>query len=182
MHYNQATNVKDDQIILETERLILRHPKESDIEALVALWSDPEVTRYLGGPRDQLALRESFEQSIQSPFPEDYDLWPVVERTSGKVVGHAGLLDKEVEGKTEIELVYVISAECWGKGYATEISEALEGYAFDDLGLDKLIALIEPENKASERVAVKVGMSYKNTVTRPNGQTRKLYFVTSPEG
>lgn len=173
--------MEDEQVILETERLILRHPMESDVQPLVELWSDPEVTRHLGGPRDQLALRESFEQAAQSPFPDEYDLWPVVERKSGKVVGHSGLLDKEVEGKTEIELVYVIAHAAWGKGYATEIAEALEKYAFDELGLDRLIALIEPENKASEHVAMKVGMTYKSTVTRSNGQQRKLYVVMSPE-
>ncbi|HUX22619.1 MAG TPA: GNAT family N-acetyltransferase [Spirochaetia bacterium] len=173
--------MKDEKVILETKRLILRHPLESDIEPLVALWCDPEVTRHLGGPRDQTAIRESLEQAVQSPFPEEYDLWAAVDRKSGKVVGHCGLLDKEIEGKTEIELVYVIAHAFWGKGYATEIAQALESYAFDELGLERLVALIEPENKVSEKVAAKVGMTYKNSVTRPSGQIRKLYVVTSPD-
>lgn len=181
MHYNLPTKVSEEKIILETKRLLLRHPIEADIDPLVALWCDPEVTRHLGGPRDQLALRESLEQASQSPFPEEYDLWATVERKGGKVVGHCGLLDKEVEGKTEIELVYVIAHEYWGKGYATEIAEALKNYAFDELEVDRLIALIEPENKASEKVAIKVGMTYKNMVTRQSGQLRKLYVVSSPD-
>jgi ribosomal-protein-alanine N-acetyltransferase len=181
VHYTSRNDVKDETVILETERLILRHPLESDIEPLVALWCDPEVTRYLGGPRDQTAIRESLEPAVQSPFPEEYDLWAAVDRKSGKVVGHCGLLDKEIEGKTEIELVYVIAHTSWGKGYATEIAQALENYAFNELGLEHLVALIEPENKASEKVASKVGMTFKSTVSRPNGQIRKLYVVASPE-
>jgi len=172
--------VKDKLVILETKRLILRRQKESDVEPLVALWSDPEVTRYLGGPRDQEALRESFEQSGESPFAEDYDLWPVVDKKTGRVIGHSGLLDKEIDEKTEIELVYVIASDHWGKGYATEIALALRDYAFKEMGLDRIVALVEPENKPSERVAVKIGMSYKATITRSKGP-RKLYVLDAPE-
>lgn len=179
--YNRSGHVKDTLVILETERLILRRQKESDVDALVTLWSNPQVTRYLGGPRDQQALRESFVQSALSPFSDDYDLWPVVEKKTGRVIGHSGLLDKEVEGKTEIELVYVISPERWGKGYATEIALALTSYAFESLRVDRVVALVEPENKPSERVAVKIGMTYKSTITRPNGNVRKLYFLDSPD-
>lgn len=168
-------------VILETKRLILRRTTEADVEPLVELWSDPKVTQYFGGPRDQQALRESFEQSAFSPFSDDYDLWPVVEKASGEVIGHSGLLDKEIEGKTEVELVYVIAPAYWGKGYATEIAEGLKEYAFSELGLDRLFALVEPTNKASERVALKIGMTYKNTIARSGAQTRKLYVVESPD-
>ena len=173
--------MKDTLIILETKRLILRRQTESDVDPLVALWSNPQVTRYLGGPRDQQALRESFVQSALSPFSDEYDLWPVVEKESGTVIGHSGLLDKEVEGKTEVELVYVISPDRWGNGYATEIALGLTSYAFESLELDRIIALIEPENKASERVAIKLGMTYKSAITRSNGAVRKLYFLDSPD-
>lgn len=176
-----STSVNEESVILDTERLLLRKPTLSDVDPLVELWSDPEVTRHLGGPRNEEALRESFEQAALSPFAEDYDLWPVVEKQSGKVVGQAGLLDKQVEGHTEIELVYVIAPPHWGKGYATEIASALLRHAFEVLQLDRVIALVEPTNKPSERVAIKIGMTFKNTVARPGGQQRKLYVIDVPE-
>ncbi|MGD2148853.1 MAG: GNAT family N-acetyltransferase [Anaerolineae bacterium] len=65
-----------------------------------------------------------------------------------------------MDGRQEIELIYVLARAVWGKGYATEVGRALVRYAFEERGIDRLIALIEPENVASERVAVKVGMRF----------------------
>ncbi len=97
-------------MVLEAEQSILRHQQASDVESPVDLWSDPEMTRYLGGPRDREWLRSAFEETAQDPLAERYDLWPVVERATGQPVGHRGLLDKEVEGKAEIELIYVLAS------------------------------------------------------------------------
>jgi ribosomal-protein-alanine N-acetyltransferase len=154
--------------ILETERLILRHQQASDVPDLVDLWADPEVTRYLGGPRDRVWLRSVFEETAHDPHAEPYDLWPLIEKESGQLVGHCGLLEKKVEGRPEIELTYVLAPAAWGKGYATEVGRALVRYAFAR-GIERLIALIEPGNAASERVAVKVGMRLDREVVRPGG-------------
>jgi RimJ/RimL family protein N-acetyltransferase len=164
-------------IILETERLILRYQHREDISFLVDLWTDPEVTRHMGGPRDRDWLQTVFEETAQDPSAERYDLWPVIEKKTGAGVGHCGLLEKEVEGRTEIELTYILASTAWGKGYATEIGRALREYAFEELGLDRLIALIEPENIASERIAVKVGMQFENEIVRPGGLVRKVYVI-----
>jgi len=170
-------NVESSLIILETKRLILRYQQASDVVFLVDLWADPEVTRYMGGPRDRDWLRSGFEETAQDPYDERYDLWPVIEKETGQVVGHCGLLDKEVEGRTEIELIYVLASSSWGKGYATEMGQALKRYAFEEMGIGRLIALIEPENTASERVAVKIGMRVEKEVIRPGGEVRKVYAV-----
>jgi RimJ/RimL family protein N-acetyltransferase len=117
------------------------------------------------------------EKTAEEPFAERYDLWPVVEKETGEVVGHCGLLEKEVEGRREIELIYVFARSAWGKGYATEMGRALKDYAFEELGLERLIALIEPENVASERVARKVGMRFDREVLRPGGALRRVYVI-----
>jgi len=168
-------------VILQTGRLILRRQEVSDVGPLVDLWADPDVTRYLGGPRDRDWLREVFEKTAEAPFAEEYDLWPVVEKETGEVVGHCGLLEKEVEGRKEIELTYVFSRSAWGKGYATEIGRALRDHAFQELGIEWLIALIEPENVASGRVARKVGMCFDREVVRPGGALREVYVVEGGE-
>jgi len=163
--------------LLESERLILRHQQASDTESLVDLWSDPDVTRFLGGPRDRERLRKAFEETAADPDAVQYDLWPVIEKATGKLVGHCGLLDKEVDGRPEIEVTYVLARFAWGKGYATEIAQALKQHAFETLGITRLIALIEPENAASERVAEKIGMRFEQDVIRPGGAVRKVYTV-----
>jgi ribosomal-protein-alanine N-acetyltransferase len=163
--------------ILETGRLILRVQQAGDVPTLINLWLDPQVTRYMGGPRDKARLQPEFDRVIQNPSADRYDLWPVLEKETGQVVGHCGLLQKEVEGSSEIELIYILDPAVWGKGYATEIGQALMRYAFDKLGVDRLIALIEPENKASERVAIKIGMVLEKEVVRTGGALRKVYVV-----
>jgi len=165
------------RIILETERLLLRYQQAADVEFLVDLWADPHVTRYLGGPRDRDWLQSVFEETARDPYAERYDLWPVIEKKGGRFVGHCGLLDKEVEGRPEIELTYILASSAWGKGYATEMGQALKQHAFEKLGVGRLIALIDPDNAASERVAVKLGMGLEKEIVRPGGELRKVYVV-----
>ncbi len=167
--------------ILETERLILRRQRLEDIDSLVDLWSDAEVTRYLGGPREQDWLRTEFEAVGRNPEAEPFDLWSVIENGTGVLVGHSGLLEKVVAGNPEIELIYIIAASAWGKGYATEIGKAIIQYAFDKMEIERLIALIEPENSPSERVAHKVGMRFDREVERPGGAVRRMYIIESRE-
>ncbi len=163
--------------ILETGRLLLRRQTADDIPALVALWSDPEVTRYMGGPRDRQFLEEEFRKTAQEPGKERFDLWPVIERSTGQLVGHCGLLDKDIDGSVEIELVYVIRTACWGQGYATEIAAAIRDHAFRNLGIRRLVALIDPRNGGSEKVALNVGMRCEREVPRPGGARKRLYVV-----
>ncbi|NLF03364.1 MAG: GNAT family N-acetyltransferase [Anaerolineales bacterium] len=166
---------------IETPRLLLRHQRAEDIPALVALWCDPEVTRYMGGPRQPARLREEFERVLVEG-PEPYDLYPVVEKESGAVIGYCGLLDKEIEGVVEIELVYVLARAHWGRGYASEIARALVADACGRQGLVRLVSLIEPGNIASERVALKAGMHLEREVVRPGGRRVRLYAIDAPTG
>ncbi|MDR3578172.1 MAG: GNAT family N-acetyltransferase [Anaerolineaceae bacterium] len=166
-------------ILAETDRLILRVQQAADVPALINLWLDPLAMRYMGGPRDPVILQPEFDKVTENPYAERYDLWTVVEKQTGRVIGHCGLIPKDVEDKHEIELVYLIDPAVWGRGYAAEISQAIISYGFDQLGLHRLIALIEPENKASQRVAEKLGMSLEKEVVRPSGAIRKVYSLAA---
>ena len=147
--------------ILETERLRLKRLQPSDVAALVDLWCDPQVTKYMGGPRNRTKLLADFEHAVKDPFADSVLTYGRLRKIqAGNLIGHCGLLEKEVGGIKEIELIYIFSTTAWGKGYATEMGSAVKRYAFNELQLTKLIALINPENAASERVAVRVGMHF----------------------
>jgi RimJ/RimL family protein N-acetyltransferase len=153
-----------------------------DSAPLAAIWADPDVTRYMGGPRNEAQVRMSLVEDAGAPVQPDYDLHPVIEKATGLIVGHCGLLEKEVDGTGEIELVYVLAPTAWGKGYATEAGRALMGDAFTRLGLRRLIALIDPENADSERVALKLGMHHDKDTLRPGGKRMRVYVaVGEPE-
>jgi len=165
---------------IETVRLIIRPLEAKDAEALARIWTDPEVTRHMSGPRIFDEVRNNLLADAGQPTPPRFDLWPLVEKATGRVVGHCGLLDKDVDGHLEIELVYVLAKDVWGRGYATEAAIALRDYAFKDLGLLRLIALIEPENAASARVAEKVGFRFEQATMRPGGAVRHVYSLQAP--
>jgi [ribosomal protein S5]-alanine N-acetyltransferase len=167
-------------VILETERLQLRYMKQEDIPFLVNLWTDPDVTRFMGGPREMASLREDLVNTADNPLAHTFDLWPLEETCSGELVGHCGVIDKEVENLTEYELTYVLAKKAWGKGYATEIGRALLAYSYHYRHINRLIALVDPANTASEKVAVKLGMQLEKEVTRPGGTIRRVYAVFLP--
>jgi RimJ/RimL family protein N-acetyltransferase len=165
---------------IETERLLLRPVVEADIPALVALWCDPEVTRFLGGPRDPAKVQHAIEADLVNAkmgSPPPYGFVSVVEKASGRLIGDCGLAEKEVEGRAEVEVVYVLATDAWGRGYATEAASALRDYAVTRHGLRRLIALIDPENAPSARVAEKIGLRFERATTRSNGSVRHVYAM-----
>ena len=165
---------------IETPRLLIRSPRTSDAAPLAAIWADPQVTQFMGGPRDRAEVQRALEEDALLPVPPEIDLWPVVEKSSGKLVGDCGLTEKEVDGQKEVELVYVLERGSWGKGYATEAAWAIMTYAFEELGLPRLISLIDPRNVASERVALKLGMALEKETLRPGGKVMRVYAIVAP--
>jgi ribosomal-protein-alanine N-acetyltransferase len=160
---------------LQTPRLLIKTITGADVAALVALWSDPVVTQFMGGPRPPAYLRNTFTADAAAGQPAQFDLWPVQLRENGAVVGQCGLLEKEIEGQSEIEVVYLFAQEVWGRGYATETVLALRDYAREELNISRLAALIAAENNASARVAQKAGFTYVADTVRPGGHRRQLY-------
>jgi RimJ/RimL family protein N-acetyltransferase len=144
---------------------------------LAAIWSDPNVTQHMGGPRDSADIRLGLEEEAQTGTQAEIALWSVVEKASGRVIGHCGFLEKNVDDRSEIELIYVLASDSWGKGYATEAASALREYAFHQLGLQRIIALINPENPASARVAEKIGMKCERDTRRPSGKIMRVYSI-----
>ena len=171
--------------MIETGRLWLRPLEAADISALVALWSDPEVTRFLGGPRDPVTTRKVFEADLRDAATVDsspYGFVAVIEKATGRLIGDCGLVEKDVDGRAEVEIIYVLAVDTWGRGYATEAASALRDYAVDRCGLRRLIALIEPKNVPSARVAVKIGMRFERTTVRASGAVRHVYALLRHEG
>ena len=166
-----------DNVILETQRMILRLQQASDVDFLVKLWLDKEVGKYTGSAHEEDFLRAEFEKTAKNPRAEKYDLWIVQEKQTGELLGHCGYIDKEVEGKIEYDICYFISPEYWGKGYATEMAHALKEYAFGELGLTRIIALINPENVASAKVAQRIGMKLEKTIVRGESALRDMYAI-----
>jgi len=169
-----------DDVILKTERLLLRYQRKTDVSFLVDLWTDEDMTKYTGGPRNKNEMIEEFERIASEPQKEEYDLWPIELKKSHELIGYAGLTPKEIKGTDYIELNYFIAKNYWRNGYAKEIAMALIKYGFEGKGLIKLIAIINPENEPSKIVAEKVGMKYWINEVR-SGKEKSIYIIENEE-
>jgi RimJ/RimL family protein N-acetyltransferase len=158
------------KVVLETERLLLRHLTESDADALLHMESDPDVLRYVG--RKPLPDAEAYRHKIQSVYlpiydrPGGYGAWAIIEKASGEFIG-AGNLRPGLEansaaemgyGPDDVELGFGLRKPSWGKGYATEVARALVRMAFSELGAAAVVASVTDENVASVRVLEKAGL------------------------
>lgn len=153
--------------ILETERLLLRHFVPEDLPALYALYRDPEMRRhYPDGVRTLEETREELEWFLNGhPRHPELGLWATIERTSGAFLGRCGLLPWQIDDRFEVELAFMIDKQRWGEGLATEASFGIIDHARHQLGIKRLICLIESGNAASAAVAKKVGMVFEREYT-----------------
>jgi RimJ/RimL family protein N-acetyltransferase len=166
-------------IILETERLVLRHQVPSDLNDLWALYCDPEITKYIpDAPRTREEASEELEWHMNGhPRNSELGLWATIHKESGKFIGRCGLLPWEIEGQQEVEVAYTITRDYWGQGLATEAAEAILRYGFEHLHLVRLVSLIEPENIASQKVAEKIGMSFERRVEEGEYTPFNIYSI-----
>ena len=148
--------------MLETERIILRPMKTEDAQPIFAMRSDPDVMRFIRAPISKPAEAENWIKLVSSRWTnEKIGFCSLLEKKSGKFLGWCGLWRLEETG--EIEVGYAIMKEFWRQGYAAEAAEAFLKYGFEKLNLDKIVAVAQPENRASQRVMQKLGMSYDYT-------------------
>jgi ribosomal-protein-alanine N-acetyltransferase len=149
-------------IILETKRLVLRHQVLTDLDALWALYCDPEITRYIpDAPKTYAEAREELEWFLNGhPKHPELGLWATIHKETGNFIGRCGLLPWTIDGQPEVEVAYTIAREYWGQGLATEAAQSILDYGFERLHLSRLICLIDAENIASQKVAQKIGMIY----------------------
>lgn len=147
-------------MVIATSRLALRRLTKDDVDALAAIQRDPEVMRYLGGPRTRALAQELLGWIIEAERKQGFGLWATTLREDGTLIGRCGILIQDVDGETEHEIAYLLGREWWGNGYATEAAAAIRDHARTRLGFERLISLIAPENVASQAVATRIGMHH----------------------
>ncbi|MEA2154129.1 MAG: hypothetical protein QOE11_269 [Solirubrobacteraceae bacterium] len=163
-----------------TERLTLRAYEPGDLAELHAvLYNDEEAMALLGGARELVATRAALERSIRQQRIDGYSFWPVIELSSGRLVGEAGLFPL-APGGPDISLGYAFGASSWGRGYATEAARAVLAEAFGPLGMTRVVAITREANKGSRNVLRKLGFRMEGC--RHVWGAEQLYFVLEREG
>jgi RimJ/RimL family protein N-acetyltransferase len=181
---NRSTDrTPEHEPVLVTERTVLRAARDPDIPALhSAIFGVPEVMRYVFAGV-ALSAGES-EKLIQQHFTfgnGKIGLSVLTDRTSGDVLGFAGLNPCDVLGKDDLEIGFVLARRAWGKGLAREIGEAQLALGFRELQLSRLLALAYPDNLPSLRVIETLGMSHATDVVIPGRGPRRVYSISAAE-
>ena len=155
---------------IETARLVIRTFEPRDAEPWLAMVADPDVTRYLPppGPGTAEPEMERFRRVIADRLEMERELghamWAVDDKTTGTFVGQCGLRPVDEGAGPEIDLAYHFARASWNRGYGTEAATAVLAHGLGPVGLDRIMAVVVPENVGSWRVMEKAGMRYEGLV------------------
>lgn len=165
---------------VETARLLLRAYSPADFEAFAEMRADPEVMRFIGhgGPGTAEQARAWQERNDRRWLEEGFGMWAVVERASGELAGWCGL--SRLDTTDEVEVGYGLARRAWGRGFATEAARAALRYGFERLGLARIVAVVNPSNRASRHVVEKLGLRYVKDAHH-YGALLNYFELTRPE-
>ena len=147
-------------IILETERLIIREHVLSDAPFFFTLNSNYNVVKYTGDSSFKMIEEaEKIVQYVINQYKENgYGRWLVTEKETGNPIGWCGL--KFHTDTKETDIGYRLLESAWGKGYATESAKACMDYGFKLFNLNRIVGDAMKENTVSINVFKKLGMTY----------------------
>ena len=172
---------------IETDRLVLRRwDVTGDLDAYAAICADPEVMRYIGdghvASRDETA--ERLAQYETTWHERGFGLFALERTDSGELIGNAGLAvpDFLPEVLPAVEIGWRLGRAHWRQGFATEAARAVLVFAWDKVGLERLVSVHALGNDASGHVMQKLGMHLdRETVHPKNGRAVRVYAIDRPE-
>lgn len=146
------------EYFLETERLAIRKLSYDDFETLIAIMGKLEVMYAWEHGFNKDDVQAWIERQLMRYTKDGVGYFAVELKESGLLIGQAGLMKTTMNGNEVVEIGYIFDNTYWHNGYATEAAESLIVYAFNSLELPAVYCSIRPENKASIRVAKRLGM------------------------
>lgn len=151
-------------MILETERLLLREFMPEDIDALMAVVSDPVAMQFYPAPFTREEVNNWILRNRARYASDGFGLWAMLLKSTGELIGDCGFFVREVQEAFDFELAWHVHRAHWCHGYATEAAQTCIEHAFAKVGADRVIALVRPENLSSCRVAEKSGMTRERAI------------------
>ncbi|MBD8702872.1 GNAT family N-acetyltransferase [Frigoribacterium sp. CFBP 13712] len=139
-------------------RLRFREMTRADLDDMADLLGDPRVMEFYPAPKSRDDAARWIAWNEDNYAAHGFGLW-IVETHAGLFVGDCGLTWQDVNGVPMLEVGYHVRATLQGRGYATEAAAACRDFARVELDATELVAIIHPDNTASERVAQKIGMT-----------------------
>jgi RimJ/RimL family protein N-acetyltransferase len=147
-------------LVLQTERLVLRTFREEDWQAVHDYGSDPEAVRYMPwGPNTEQDTKTFIQRELahQKEKPRVVHNFALIEQTSQRLIGACSISIRNNELR-EGEIGYILNRHFWNLGFMTEAAEMVVSFGFNELGLHRIYATCDPANTGSYRVMEKIGM------------------------
>lgn len=156
---------------LETERLIFRAVKRSDLNDIYEYSSNPKTSEFLlWEPHKTVEYTREFIELVISRYKSgEYNDWALVHKETDKMIGTCGFTRIDQQNSI-VEIGYVISPKYWGQGLATEAATKIIEFAFEELQVNRIEAKFMFGNEASLAVMRNVGMKFE-------GYQRDAMFV-----
>ena len=151
--------------ILETERLLLRQLTTDDAEFILELLNDPSFIRNIGD-RNVRTIDDACSYILNGPVASyaknGFGLYLVVLKETNESIGMCGLIKRDA--LEDVDIGYALLPRYWSKGYAFEAARATKEYARKVIGLNRIVAIVDPVNAGSIRVLEKIGLHYETMV------------------
>lgn len=165
-----------DSVQIETSRLIMRPPIESDLDGWAAFDRDERAMQFFGGPNNRAVASEQLAWATDMWTLRGGGLFSVIEKSTGRWIGRIG--PWKPEGATD-EIGWAIMPSAWRQGYAIEGARAAIDWAIDGLGWTQINHCIDAENAASIALAEKLGARWLRSAQDTNGKVTQVYGQTS---
>src|SRR5688500_18930194 len=161
----------------DTPRLIIRPWRDEDRTTFASIMRDRDVMRYVHGgtPYTESELDEFLSRQARTLKDHAMCMGAVIEKSSNKLIGLSGAQPLGTTG--DLEIGWIFAREAWGHGYATEAGAAAMKHVLETLGRKRVVAIIDPPNEPSKRVAARLGMQYEATYTGEQLGHRKPEIV-----
>lgn len=168
--------------VIETRRCFLREMTLEDLDELYQMYSEDSISRYVEGLYENREKEEEYTRAyIQNMYGfYGYGMWVAVERSSGAIIGRAGLNHRDIQGEPFLEMGYMIREKYQRQGFATELCQGILQFAEEATEFEEIHCLIEKGNQNSIHLAEKLGFIWQDEmkIQRKSMQryTKTLHF------
>lgn len=168
-------------LIVETDRLILREMTEDDFDALYAVLADPDNMKHYPHAFDENRVRGWISRNIERYKVFGFGLWAVVLKETGEVIGDCGLTMQMMNGQIKPEIAYHIRKDLQRRGYASEAARAVRDWTFINTPFNIIYSFMKQANIPSYRTATAYGCRLVDEFEDENNQVFKVYAISRAE-
>ena len=168
-------------MIIETDRLILRNYSMDDFDALYEIMSDEEIMRHYPKPFDEEKTRNWIQWNLDNYKTCGFGLWAAVLKETGDFIGDCGITIQNIDGEFLPEIGYHIHKKYWRRGYAGEAARAVRDWVFQNTDYGIIYSYMKYTNVGSYSTAIATGMKKVKEYPDSKNGISYVYAITREE-